>query len=383
MSAAAKLTEELLLEQFKSVIIVSQGDAVTKGKPDKDKESLIYSNILSTLANGVERFNFVYKDELVKRSHQASTFAPFFVVVDSLTVQQWETLKESFPVEPTSAKKKETWDHFKDIQSLCRNNWSVIYNRGIKNLPSGSYDDSDILLAIREKEIANRIEQNYRKAVSTAVATFKKTTSIETLEVLAFTKTKTEEFQAIYALKTQAWKQTKLFPGFLAFILLGSGGLKLPSLTVENGTGTTKSMLGRRGMSESSKELNLSTSKNSKKDDDVARNQNQEHALYLKEQELKLKASVISSKLRKDRIAELKELKSMLEENGEKGSDDYESARLELMEILKESLNRGNKTTIEFNPFKIPIINFDTPDTRGENKSNSDPDSNHDLDPLS
>jgi hypothetical protein len=61
MSAGAKLNEEMLIEQFKSVIIVSQGDAVTKGKPDKDKESITYSNILSTLANGVERFNYVYK----------------------------------------------------------------------------------------------------------------------------------------------------------------------------------------------------------------------------------------------------------------------------------------------------------------------------------
>jgi hypothetical protein len=118
MSASAKLNEEMLSEQFKSVIIVSESDAVTKGKPDKDKESIIYSNILSTLANGIERFNYVYKDKLVKRSSQASTFASFFVVVDALTDQQWETLKEFFPVEPTSAKKKETWDHFKDIQSL-------------------------------------------------------------------------------------------------------------------------------------------------------------------------------------------------------------------------------------------------------------------------
>jgi hypothetical protein len=61
MSANAKFNEEMLVEQFKSVTIVSQGDAVTKGKPDKDKESIIYSNILSTLANGVERFNYIYK----------------------------------------------------------------------------------------------------------------------------------------------------------------------------------------------------------------------------------------------------------------------------------------------------------------------------------
>ena len=50
MSAAAKLTEELLLEQFKSVIIVSQGITVTRGQPDKDKKSVLYSNILYPLA---------------------------------------------------------------------------------------------------------------------------------------------------------------------------------------------------------------------------------------------------------------------------------------------------------------------------------------------
>jgi hypothetical protein len=55
MSASAKINEEMLLKQFKSVIIVSQGDIVTRGQPDKDKESVLYSNILYTLVNGVER----------------------------------------------------------------------------------------------------------------------------------------------------------------------------------------------------------------------------------------------------------------------------------------------------------------------------------------
>ena len=95
-----------------------------------------------------ERFNVDFVEEIQSRRH---SLAP--IKIHPLSTDEANELISRFP-EGASAKRQETvWKKFKEIQSLCRNDWGPFYEAEKKKYHSGEYDDSRIVSELKKMKL--------------------------------------------------------------------------------------------------------------------------------------------------------------------------------------------------------------------------------------
>jgi hypothetical protein len=120
-----------MIGQIENVVIACIGDEVTTGEKDKDAPGILYGKIRQYLI--AERFNVDFVEEIQSSRH---SLAP--IEIHPLSTDEANELISRFP-EDASAKRQETvWKKFKEIQSLCRNDWGPFYEAEKKKLLSGA-----------------------------------------------------------------------------------------------------------------------------------------------------------------------------------------------------------------------------------------------------
>lgn len=293
------------LRAIQIVIIVSQGASVTQEKPDKDKESILWGKIREVFLAGHVRFNDLYHDALETRTEQ-NLYEGLFDLTP-ITKEQWDTLSSSFSENPTKKEIDDNFKEFKKHQATCRNIYGPEYQSLMREKHSGEYNDSTVLLKMRQKAACTKIESNHTKATS-KFKTAKKHLLEQTNGKELFDEAVAENEITLAATydnqKEKLWKTIMIDSSFLTFVILGNPGSNNCAIVVPrnvpNWEGRTKS--GRRAIKGANSNSNdHSSGPKGYRIIEQESNSRLSEPCHLKTEELNLKAKALTVKIRQNR----------------------------------------------------------------------------------
>ena len=102
------------------------------------------------------------KDPLQKR---ADSFLPRIMVQKSFSNEDLEkTLRDFFPDNPSKAQIERVYQMFKESQKYGKGEAGAKYSKEKKKVPSGTYNDEDLLKEILQDSHSREISKNMAKA---------------------------------------------------------------------------------------------------------------------------------------------------------------------------------------------------------------------------
>ena len=138
----SKRRQSAFIEQMVTVVQTIGGNTVTEGAPTKEAGLRSYLEASSFARSG--RVNIELKDEMEKREQ----LLPSHFTIAVLDEDSMDELKKPFSTtSPTETEATKNWAAFKSVQNFCRE-WGAKYEKERKELPSGTYVDTEILLGI-------------------------------------------------------------------------------------------------------------------------------------------------------------------------------------------------------------------------------------------
>lgn len=320
---------QTFLKLIVGVIVAVAGNSITTlTEKDKDYHLLIATEAAAYVRSG--RFNVDFSEELVKRADLMSQWLTLKVLEEG----DIAALKDLLPTAPSTAQVESTFKAFQSIKEFCRNLYGAKYERDKKALPSGTYDDSDILRKIMALYHSNRIDVNFAKKVSADWIAYKTSMGAGFTAGPAEKAAKLKEFEDKcrdkYDKQKAEWIDCDPAPELLAFIFCSYPGKRFTSLVVtEDAPQEGKTKQGRKSLREGKVALAAAGSAQGKTALD-------ESLLGVRKRDVEAKEVGLKFMAYQSKKDSMQELLKIMREESVQDSDEYKALYAEYKLLLKQ-----------------------------------------------